>query len=150
MSTPALLTRTMWNLAYGLGKKVGGNHKRRTRDERQPCDRREMSRIFGDWWTIKGGLETLAQERAVMKIIDLPFRSVSMLTIYHHPNWPICSQLPKRRNRGSSSSRKDEALTTIQNESAQSIISMSKVLSSVCMIKCGESGATGFLVSIGE
>ena len=61
----------MWNLAYGLGKKVGGNHKRRTRDERQPCDRGEMSRIFGCWWTMKGGLETLPQERAVKKIIKL-------------------------------------------------------------------------------
>ena len=32
----------MWNLGYGLGKKVGGNNKRRTQDERQPCDRREV------------------------------------------------------------------------------------------------------------
>ena len=61
----------MWKLAYGLRKKDGGNHKRRTQDERQPYDQREMSRIFGDWWTMKGGLETLPQERAVEKIIDL-------------------------------------------------------------------------------
>ena len=66
----------MWNLAYGLGKKVGGNqvggnHKRRTQDERQSCDRKEMSRIFGDWLTMEGGLETVPQERAVKKILDL-------------------------------------------------------------------------------
>ena len=40
---------------------------------------------------------------------------------------------------------KEEALTTIQEGSAQSIISLDKILRSVCMI---EPGATGFLVKI--
>ena len=258
----------MWNLAYGLGKKVGGNqvggnHKRRTQDERQSCDRKEMSRIFGDWWTMEDGLETLPQETAVKKIIDLlrdpdiglnplakalekclnsgagenssggadvggagsdgatpggdvPSKNAGTsisaggainitagggVSIYgdqasvkvtkiqgdlkkvggnmttttsrdtignnatatnvsgdrvvaHNKPPPQLAHLftaaQKEKQREFFKDLKDEALITIQNGSAQSIISMSKVLSSVCMIECGGSGATGFLVSVGE
>ena len=65
-----LSSQKMQDLAYGLG--VGGSHKRRIKEvSRLQSDRREMIRIFGDWYAVKGGLATMSTQEAVEKLIEL-------------------------------------------------------------------------------
>ena len=84
-------------------------------------------RIFGDWWTMKGGLETLPQERAVKKIIDLlrdpdiglnPLASALQKCLFAHNIPPpqlahLFTAAQKEKQRDFFKDHKDEALTTI-------------------------------------
>ena len=61
----------MHDLAFGLGTKVGGNHKRRVGVERMKADRAEMARILGDWWEQDDDFDDLSEHDVTQKLITL-------------------------------------------------------------------------------
>merc|ERR1711990_938063 len=66
-----LNSQKMLDLAYGLGREVGGKHKGRIEAPREPSDRREMIKVFADWYSLDRGLATMSNEQAVKKLITL-------------------------------------------------------------------------------
>ena len=60
----------MHDFAFGLGLRVGGNHKRRV-VERKPSDRSEMSRILGDWWQLDYDFGKMSVKDVTLKLIAL-------------------------------------------------------------------------------
>ena len=60
----------MHDFSYGLGLKVGGNHKRRVGPERMTSDRSELARIFGDW-QLCDEFHDMSEDELIQKIISL-------------------------------------------------------------------------------
>ena len=58
----------MHDFSYGLGLKVGGNHKRRVGPERMSSDRSEIARIFGDW-QLCYEFQDMSEDEVINKII---------------------------------------------------------------------------------
>ena len=61
----------MHDFAFGLGSRVGGNHKRRVGPERLSSDRSEMSRILGDWWQLDDDFGRMSVTDVTEKLIAL-------------------------------------------------------------------------------
>ena len=60
----------MNDFSFGLGLKVGGNHKRRVGPERKSSDRSEMARIFGDW-QLCDEFHDMSEDEVIQKLISL-------------------------------------------------------------------------------
>ena len=64
----AITVENMKDIAYRLGKKIGGNHERRKR--RNEPDEAEMRQILEDWWEF-GTLSEMTQKEAHNSLIEL-------------------------------------------------------------------------------
>ena len=77
-----LNSQQMCDIARLLSPKVGGNHSRRVKDERKPCDAAEMREILSDYYDEE--MYSLDTHAAVKKLINI-FRddSVKLLPLAH-------------------------------------------------------------------
>ena len=65
----SITSQHMKDISRAFGSKVGGNHARRTNDQKVNCDDHELREILSDWWDLE--LFDLSMEKALKRIFDI-------------------------------------------------------------------------------
>ena len=65
----SITSQHMKDISRAFGSKVGGNHARRTNDQKVNCDDHELREILSDWWNEE--LFNLSPENALKRICEI-------------------------------------------------------------------------------